>query len=86
MAGQDRQQQGAQNIALARRVRAPQRQRTVRHPGIEQAAQLEEFDEERQLPERRCRRRRVPFDVHTPAERIGKQTDTLSGVVSQWVV
>ena len=75
MPGQNRQQQSAQDVALGRRVRAGQRQRTVRHPGIEQAAQLEKLDEERQLPERRRRRRRVPFDVHPPAEGIGVQTN-----------
>ena len=54
-----------------------QRQRTVRHPGIEQAAQLEKFDEERQLPKRRRRRRRVPFHMHPATEGIGAQTNRL---------
>ena len=75
MPGQNRQQQRPQNVAFGRRVRAQQRQRTVRHPGIEQPAELEELDEERQLPERRRRRRRVPFDVHPAAKAIGTQTN-----------
>ena len=75
MPGQNRQQQSAQDVALGSRVRAGQRQRTVPNPGIEQAAELEELDEERQLPERRRRRTRVPLDVHPAAEGIGTQTN-----------
>src|SRR5512144_1523653 len=43
--------------------------------GSKQAAELEELDEERQLPERRRRRTRVPLDVHPAAEGIGTQTN-----------
>ena len=46
---------------------------TVRRPGVEQAAQFEELDEERQLPERRRRRSRVPLDVHPATEGISAQ-------------
>jgi hypothetical protein len=61
--GQHRQQQGAQHVAFARRVRAGEQQRAIRHPAVEQAALLEVLNEERQLPQRRDRCRGIPLDV-----------------------
>jgi len=75
MPGQDHQQQRPQNVAFGRRVRAHQRQRTVPNPGIEEAAQLQKLGKERQLPERRRRRTRVPLDVHPPAKGISAKTN-----------
>src|SRR4029453_15905439 len=60
MPGQNRQHQRAQHVALARRIRADERQRTIRHPAVEQAALLQIFYEERQLSERRDGLRRAP--------------------------
>ena len=71
MTGENRQQQRAQNIALAWRIRAGERQRAVRHPTLEQAALLQVFDKEWQLTERRHRLRSIPLDVHPAAERVG---------------
>lgn len=44
MTGENRQQQRAEHVALARRIRAGERQRAVRHPAIEQAALLQKSD------------------------------------------
>ena len=45
--GQHRQQQGAQHVAFARRVRAGEQQRAIRHPAVKQAALLQILNEER---------------------------------------
>jgi hypothetical protein len=64
MPGQHRQQHGAEQVALLRRIRTGERKRTVRHPGVEQPGLFEVVDEEGQLPERRDWRRRVPPNMH----------------------
>ena len=71
MTGENRQQQRAEHVALARRIRTGERQWAVRHPAVEQATLLQVFDEERQLTERRHRLRSIPLDVHPAAERVG---------------
>jgi len=68
MAGQYRQQHGAEQVALPGGIRAGERQRAVRHPAVEQAALLQVVDEERQLPEWRDRRGRIPLDMNSAGE------------------
>jgi hypothetical protein len=51
----------SKDVALLRRVRAHIAQRTAGHQRVE-PARLEEVDEERQLPKRRHRRLKVPFN------------------------
>ena len=68
MAGQHGQQYRAQQVALLRGIIAGQRQWAVRHKGVKQSRLLEIVDEERQLPEWRDRRGRVPFDVNSARE------------------
>jgi hypothetical protein len=63
MPRQYRQQYPAENVALKRRVRARVVQRAIRHPAVEHRALLEEFDEERQLSERRHRRAAGPLHM-----------------------
>ncbi|MBV8591375.1 MAG: hypothetical protein JO212_15180 [Acetobacteraceae bacterium] len=60
----------AQHVALARRVGATKRQRTIRHPAIEQTALFEILNEKRQLAKRRDGFCGIPFDVHPAAERV----------------
>src|SRR6476659_3452428 len=78
MTGENRQQQRAEHVALARRIRTGERQRAVRHPAVEQATLLQVFDEERQLAERRHRLRSIPLDVHPTAERVGNRRPFLN--------
>src|SRR4051794_4900901 len=73
MTGENRQQQRAEHVALARRIRTGERQRAVRHPAVEQATLLQVFEEKRQLTERRHRLRSIPLDVHPTAERVGNR-------------
>ena len=77
MPGQHRQEQGAQHVAFARRVRAGEGQRTIRPPAVEQAALLQILNEERQLSEQRDRRCGVPLDVNTAAKGIGDRRPLL---------
>src|SRR5215469_3347943 len=49
----------------------------IRHPAVEQAALLQILNEERQLPERRDRRRGVPLNVHAAAKGIGDRRPLL---------
>jgi hypothetical protein len=56
VAGEHGEHRRAENVPLARRVRAQIAQRTVGHQGVEQSGRFEEVDEERQLPKRRHRR------------------------------
>ena len=70
MAGQGRQQQRSEQVALARGIRAAQPQRAVGHPGVKQATLLQVVDEKRQLPERCDRGGGVPFHTHPTAERV----------------
>jgi hypothetical protein len=62
VAGEHGQHRRAQNVPVARRIRAHVAQRTVRDERVEQPARLQEVDEERQLPQRRHRRLVVPLD------------------------
>src|SRR4051794_40232428 len=78
MTGENRQQQRAEHVALARRIRTGERQRAVRHPAVEQATSLQVFNEERQLTERRHRLRSIPLDVHPTAERVGNRRPFLN--------
>src|SRR3954454_21130901 len=78
MTGENRQQQRAEHVALARRIRTGERQRAVRHPAVEQATLLQVFDEKRQLTERRHRLRSIPLDVHPTAERVGNRRPFLN--------
>ena len=78
MTRQNRQQHGAQQIALARGIRAGQRQWAVRHPAIEQPALLQVLDKERQLAERRHRRRRVPLHVNPTGVGVGDRRPRLN--------
>jgi hypothetical protein len=71
MAGQNRQQHGAENVALGGRVRARVVQRAIRHPAVKQRALLEELDEKRQLAERCHRRAVVPFNMNAPRKGVG---------------
>ncbi len=68
MACQQAQHQGAQHVALVRRVAATVFQRTGRHPAVEHARGRQEFREEDQLAVRRDRRTFVPVHVHAPAQ------------------
>jgi hypothetical protein len=68
MAGQNRQHHRAQQVTLGWCVRTGQEQRTVRHPGVEQACLLQVVDEEWQLSKRCDRSRVVPLDMHTAGE------------------
>jgi hypothetical protein len=68
MARQHRQQHGAEQVALGAGIRAGKRQGTVSYPGVEQSGLFEVVDEERQLPERRDRGRRIPLDVDPAGE------------------
>ena len=78
MTRQNRQQHGAQQIALARGIRARQRQWAVRDPAIEQPALLQVLDEERQLAERRHRRRRVPLHMNPTGVSVGDRRPHLN--------
>ena len=75
--GQHRQQQGAEHVAFARRVRAGEQQRAIRHPAVEQAALLQVLNEKRQLSKWRDRRRGVPLNVDTAAKSIGDRRPLL---------
>ena len=68
--GQDRQQQRAQNVALARSVVASIFQRALSHPAVEHAGRGQELRKEHQLPVRRGRCALVPAHVHAPAQRV----------------
>ena len=78
MTRQNRQQHGAKQIALARGIRARERQWAVRYPAIEQPALLQILDEERQLAEGRHRRRRVPLDVNPTGISVGDRRPRLN--------
>ncbi len=71
MPGQHREHHRAENVALVGRVRARVMQRAVGDEAVEQAALLEQFDEERQLAERRHRRATVPFHMDAPRKGVG---------------
>src|SRR5207245_2692073 len=83
MTGQNRQQHGAKQIALARGIRAAERQWAVRYPAIEQPALLQVLDEERQLPEWRHRRRRVPLHVNPAPSRSWTSAECTSAPTSK---
>ncbi len=68
--GENREHGRAQDIAVARGIGAGEHQRAALHPGLEQPADLQKLGEERQLPERRHRRLRVPLNVYAAAKRI----------------
>jgi hypothetical protein len=70
MPGQYRQQYRAQHVALVRRVGAGPAQRALRDPVVKQATDMQKFDEERQLAQRRHRRIRIPIDVDSPTKGI----------------
>lgn len=70
MARQQAQHQGAQDVALVRRVATTVFQRAGRHPAIEHARGRQELREEDQLAVRRDRRTFVPVHVHAPAQRV----------------
>ena len=78
MTRQNRQQHGAKQIALARGIRARQRQWAVRDPAIEQPALLQVLDEERQLAQGRHRRRRVPLHVNPTGIGVGDRRPPLN--------
>ena len=78
MTRQNRQQHSAQQIALARGIRARERQWAVRDPAIEQPALLQVLDEERQLAQWRHRRRRVPLHVNPTAIGVGDRRPCLN--------
>ncbi len=78
MTRQNRQQHGAKQIALARRIRTSERQWAVRYPAIEQPALLQVLDEERQLAEWRHRRRRVPLHVNPTGVGVGDRRPRLN--------
>ncbi len=64
MPGKNRQHRCAKHVALLRRVRARIGERAIGHHRIEQARNLQIFDEERELPIGRQRCCGVPFDPH----------------------
>jgi len=70
MTCQNRQQNGAQNIRLARCVGTFIGHRAVVNPPVPQASRLQKLDEKCQLPERRYRRRLIPLHMDHPAEGI----------------
>jgi hypothetical protein len=78
MARQHGEQHGAEQVAFGGGIRAGERQRTVRHPGVEQSGLLEIVDEERQLPERRDRGRRIPFDVNPAGKGVRDRRPSLN--------
>jgi hypothetical protein len=55
MARQNGEQHRAEQVASGGGIRAGERQRAVRHPGVEQPGLFEVVDEEWQLPKRRDR-------------------------------
>src|ERR1039457_7432022 len=59
------QQNGAQNVRLARCVGTLIGHRAFLHPSVPQACRLQKFDEKCQLPERRYRRRLIRSEEHT---------------------
>ena len=68
--GQDRQQQGAQHIAFARRVRAGVAQRAALDPELIDARGGQELGKERQLRVRGGAGRVVPLHVDSAARRV----------------
>lgn len=70
VAGEHGKHRRAENVPLARRVRAQIAQRTVGYQGVEQSGRFEEVDEERQLPKRRHRRFMVPFNPDRTKETV----------------
>jgi hypothetical protein len=66
VAGQNREHRCAKHVALLRRVRARIGERAIGHSRVEQVRHLEVFDEERELPIGRQRRRWVPFNPYWP--------------------
>jgi len=84
--GQHRQHQRAERVALARRVRAGQVQRTVRHPFIKQTGLFQVIDEERQLTERRDRYLVVPFNANPAGKRVCRRRPGINRrLFTRWV-
>ena len=67
MSGQQAQQQGAQHVALRRRIGAAVVERTIGDPVVEQPGGFEELDEVGHLPVGGHRRLGVPAQVHLAA-------------------
>jgi hypothetical protein len=63
VAGEHGQHDGAETIAVGRRIGTHARERTVGDERIEQARNLQELDEDSGLHKRRQWRLRVPFDL-----------------------
>jgi hypothetical protein len=74
---QHRQQQRAQQVAFARRVRAGEGQRAIRHPAVKQTALLEILNEKRQLSQWRDRCRGVPLDMNTAGKSLSNRRPLL---------
>jgi len=68
VAGQHRQHQRAQHVALVWRVAAAVRQWAARHPAIEHARRSQELGEEHQLAVGHGRRVLIPAHVHAPTQ------------------
>src|SRR4249919_1336752 len=87
---QNRKHRCAKHVALLRRVGARIGERTIGHERVEQARTLQIFDEERELPIGRQRRRGIPSDPHRtgpPIERCRRQRSVLfyRWLVTRWV-
>ena len=63
-----RKNEGGEHRALVGGIVSDIVQRAALHPDIKDTTDLQEVDEERQLPKRRDRRFRVPLDVDTVPE------------------
>ena len=75
---EDRSEKGREHRPLVRGVVALILKRTVPHPAIEHAADLQKLNEEGQLSQRRHGSRRIPFHVDPATERIERDRRILT--------
>ncbi len=84
MSGQQAQQQGAQHVALRRRIGAAVVERTIGDPVVEQPGGFEELDEVGHLPVGGHRRLGVPAQVHLAAVGVTARLPLLCFVIAFW--